>query len=369
MSRDHHDALIDQLLRELLGGDRPRDLTQRVLTGAAAHDRGRRVWWISSAAGIAAAVAIAVGLWAWWPASYPGPQVIAGTVQVNTQTLEHGSRIETDQDPASLKLGDYVDLTLAPETALTLGGARYQEKIFLERGEVQAQVTRHRGKFDVIIGPVNVQVTGTKFGVQVLDEADEAQVRQQKKVRVSVSEGSVLVQGVASPRTLLAGDSGTFDVSSAPILKSAQGLAAAEAAAGGEPVRTGINIGAAEGNRIGTRGVPVLRPPAGQPATRAGTTKPATRSGGGNTLRGGEISTITPQVMLQNGTVTLGGILRRNSEGMYYLETEKGNFLLFPQRLPPEGFQADVGGRYRVTWIDQKYARIVEVGRGAGGNR
>ena len=56
MKRDYHDALIDQLLREILGGDRPRDMTARVLAQAKIMDRfRRRNWWLS---GLAAAAAV-----------------------------------------------------------------------------------------------------------------------------------------------------------------------------------------------------------------------------------------------------------------------------------------------------------------------
>src|SRR5262245_39699130 len=131
MNRDHHDDLIDQLLREILGGDRSRDLTDRVLARAHAYDRSRRRWWISSAAGIAAAIVVGISVWTWWPREYPAPQLIQGTVAITTPNLEHGSHIETDEDGASVKLGGYVDLTLAPETALTLAGKKFEEKVIL----------------------------------------------------------------------------------------------------------------------------------------------------------------------------------------------------------------------------------------------
>ena len=62
MNRDYHDGLMEQLLREILGGDRPRDMTARVLAQAKIYDRFRRRWWIAAGAAVAASVVLAASL-------------------------------------------------------------------------------------------------------------------------------------------------------------------------------------------------------------------------------------------------------------------------------------------------------------------
>src|SRR3954470_19395519 len=97
MTRDHEDALIEQLLREFLGGDRPRDLTQRVLVQAKAYDRVRRRWWTGTATSIAAAVAIVTMIWfAPRQGPYPAPVALEGSLRIyGDGTLQRGAVIET----------------------------------------------------------------------------------------------------------------------------------------------------------------------------------------------------------------------------------------------------------------------------------
>src|SRR5207244_4210282 len=70
------DMLLEQLLRETLGGDRSRDITERVMAQARAYDRVRRHWWVAAGSAIAALVAISISIWMFWPQSYPAPAVV-----------------------------------------------------------------------------------------------------------------------------------------------------------------------------------------------------------------------------------------------------------------------------------------------------
>ena len=69
MTRDNHDLLIDQLLRETLGGDRPRDMTARVMAHVRIMDRFRFRSWIATGSAIAAGQGVLL----------PSPVVIAAT--------------------------------------------------------------------------------------------------------------------------------------------------------------------------------------------------------------------------------------------------------------------------------------------------
>src|SRR6187455_791393 len=120
MSRDHHDALIEQLLRESMGGDRPRDLTPRVMALAIAHDRTRRSWWISAGAAVAASIAIAVGIMLYLRAPGPYPPPVAENVMVYGPELTSGTKIASRDDGkrGSVRLGGgFVQLTVYPETS------------------------------------------------------------------------------------------------------------------------------------------------------------------------------------------------------------------------------------------------------------
>jgi len=61
--------------------------------------------------------------------------------------VERGAHIETDEvDTGKVELGGYVDITMRPQTALTIGGAKYEEKVLLDRGQLDVNVTKNRGR-------------------------------------------------------------------------------------------------------------------------------------------------------------------------------------------------------------------------------
>lgn len=342
MSRDHYDALIEQLLREVLGGDRPRDMAARVLAQAKLLDRARRVWWIGAGAAAAASIALAISVWSFWPRAYPQPQV-AGAIAVSTPEPERGSTIVTPVDEGGqVTLGGYAKLDLAPDTALTLGGSKFEEKVFLERGHIDVNVKKNRGEFDVSVGSALIHVTGTKFAVSVIDPADDDQSSPQKKLQVAVKEGSVEVKGVDNPRTLLGGQVGLFEVSE--IRKAIPPEVTTE------PPKfapgTGMIAGMREGNRIGTRGSQMLKPP-----------EPALARGAGRGLS----PTIYGQIVI--GNLTQMGVLH-SQNGVYILEAPapRGNLLLFSQQAPlPEWhgiLSRPAPNRVVVTWQDGKVVKI-----------
>ncbi len=222
MTHDHHDALIDQLLREFLGGDRPRDLTERVLTEARSFDRTRRVWWIQTGAAMAASIAVALTLWTVWPRIFPPKEpfypvavVESGKVTISSggNTPQRGSELETSTETAAIELGGYVDVSMLPSTDMIIGGNKKEEQILLEHGEVQVAVVKKVGTFDVLVGPAKVHVTGTHFDVKVGPESVDPANHRVKTFTVSVTDGSVLVSGADSPTQMLeASQEKTFEI-------------------------------------------------------------------------------------------------------------------------------------------------------------
>ncbi len=191
MSRDNGDVLLDQLLRELLGNDRPRDMTARVLTRATLYDRSRRQWWIGTGAAAAAMLILGVSLYLAWPREYPEPQETGVAAVEPGEQIERGTELETGDHKGTVELGGYVHVDVEPHTEFMIKGKRLQEELALNEGRIEAVVTKKEGTFDVMVGRVDVHVTGTKFSVDV--EVDDKVNPPVKRVAVDVSEGNVRV--------------------------------------------------------------------------------------------------------------------------------------------------------------------------------
>jgi hypothetical protein len=319
MSRDHQDAIIDQMLREILGGDRPRDMTARVLAQAKIMDRFRRRKWVLSGLAVAASVALTIGVIGLWPRSYPAPHV-EGVEVTSGAAFERGQELEVPTDAeadAFVKLGGYVDISATPQTVMTVGGTRFHEKLFLQRGNVHVRVAKNTGEFDVVVGPATVHVTGTDFNVRVTNEITETAVI--KKMVVGVQEGSVEVRDLpagvgaatagGTPTKVVAGQRREFVIAAVPrpLPRVRAGAAAAMTQSGGrEENRRALATRQAEG-RDGRGGATNARPNSPQ-------TNPAALSGA--------------RVIITAGDARRSGILRHIGN-MYFLETTDGNFFMF----------------------------------------
>lgn len=349
MSRDHYDALIDQLLRETLGGDRPRDMTARVLAQAKIMDRFRRRNWYWAGLGLAAALALAVGLTMYWPKEYPNPSA-EGVYVMNGGDLQRGARLETPDGDGSLKLGGYVEIAMAPQTALTIGGSKYEEKVLLDQGHLDVRVTKHKGQFDIGVGPATVHVTGTQFGVNVAEETTPT--TRIKKLVVSVNEGSVEVQGVpgvSGVATITAGNRQEFSVSSMPVIM---------------PPKVNTVPPVPPGTQPGTRGGrgPVIKPNPPSSTTRvvppaAGMTQP---------VAGG---TLPVKLTTTPGSQIRYGKLRRSGD-LFYLECTDGNYFMFQQGTVagthPKWLGLGLEQSSRVVWMEGVVTDIVQAGTATG---
>ena len=357
MSRNNRDQLIDQLLREVLGGDRPRDMTARVLAQARIIDRFRRRNWYLGGSAIAAAIALAVGLTMYWPHAYPEPAA-QQVVITDGGVMERGAHIETDDlDTGTVELGNYVYIKMAPQTAMTIGGAKYEEKVLLDQGQLDVSVTKNKGRFDIAVGPATVHVTGTKFGVNVTNEITSA--ARLKKLTVAVKEGSVEVQnvpGVTGIQTVAAGQEKTFTISLAQIRAAARANA-------------GLLAAAQDGARVGGRGglvttitpaprlvAPVPTQPANvSPATRISSVAPSATATA-NAARSVQLTT-TP-----GSPTRYGNVLRTGS--VFYLASRDGNYFMFEQAsiaaAHPKWLSLSPTQTSRVVWTEGVVTDIVE---------
>ncbi len=363
MNRDHLDALLDQLLREILGGDRPRDMTARILARATIGDRSRRRWWIGAGAAIAACVAIATSLYFLWPRQYPAPE-FTGVIAVDSgQPLAHGVPLETTTQPGEIELGGYVDVHLKPDTKFQLGGEQLAEEIFLDTGHVDVDVTKKKGRFDVGVGPVDIEVTGTEFSVDVTPETVAGTAS--RHVVVAVTEGTVRVKDGEKTSSVQKGESLVLDP---PLAAPPQITATAPAATKPSETVPATNAG---GNAIpvapATATAPVTlatpQPPDQEPPP-APATLPATTPAP-LAVKGGRINMAavpTAPAGLRENTLsndasieTEGMLMQRN--GKLFIQNSLGLTPLpaensLPPNLPP------LDGLLDVKWVNGKVASI-----------
>ena len=204
---DWRDRLIDGLLREIVGGEMPPELSGRVLAEAFPAARPRRVRRAAWAAGIAAAIVAAVCIFALWP-RYPAPRAQGNYEVTEGGRVKRGAVLTTKVGEAELNLGGYATVRMTPQTALQIEGDRFAEAVYLRRGEVLCNVAQERGTFEVRSDIGVVSVSGTQFSVSILEEEGGTDMSA-KRMMVKVMAGAVLVAGTWGQRALYAGDEAT----------------------------------------------------------------------------------------------------------------------------------------------------------------
>jgi len=189
---DEEDRLIDVLLAEELGGEQPPDVTARVL--ARARSPERRIVRIGARV-LAAAVVVLAAL--------AGYMVTVGGGRPGTEAgpggVARGATLVAGAEAEELRLGGYCRVLLAPGGALREEGTDGAEAIFLERGKVACKVDRAVGTFRVRTDLGRVDVTGTEFSVELVQEEGE-----EMRMLVKVLVGSVLVVSASGQRYALA---------------------------------------------------------------------------------------------------------------------------------------------------------------------
>ncbi len=177
---DWDNQFLDMLLDEQVGGDTPPDVLARV-QARVARQTPKAVVWPKRLLAAAAVMAVAGFLWLALKPGYPQPQS-RGCVAADG--VKRNSRLSAGPNGGRLQLGGYVNIDLAPGTALTLNGSDNNESIALEQGRVSCRVDQGRGGFSVMTELGSVWVVGTEFTVDL---------RQDGRMDVAVQSGMVLV--------------------------------------------------------------------------------------------------------------------------------------------------------------------------------
>jgi len=204
---DLRDRLIEVLLWEELGGEKPPDLAQRVL--ARAFRKRRRLTVAATLAFAAALVACITVGWLVLGRGYPAPRASGGYEVVGGGDVRRGSVLRIQAQPATLILGGYSRVEIKPNTTLRIEGEERAEGIFLDAGEVQCEVNRDVGTFAVRTEVGAVSVTGTRFIVRVAEEKGDREMIA-KRMAVRVLLGTVLVSGAWGDATLSQGEERAF---------------------------------------------------------------------------------------------------------------------------------------------------------------
>jgi len=225
MRNDNNDRLVHILLREMVGGETPPDVTEKVLALASA-ERGRtsvemappdvtekvlsrafgrprrRRWYIAGAAA-AAVAAVLVALLTF--GRYPSPEISGDYKIVGGERLERGSAVVTEDRSAVITLGGYCRIELQLESALQIKGGKKAEQVLLRRGGVECEVDQRVGAFAVETEIGTVSVVGTKFAVRLIEEKGDAAALG-ARLLVRVLEGEVSVSGDWGTALLRAGE-------------------------------------------------------------------------------------------------------------------------------------------------------------------
>ena len=214
MNTDHFDRNITHIfLREEIGGQGPPDLSREILARAGGGDAPAgespapsglaiRRWWEVPAA-VAATILIGFIIWAATLSRYPRIEASGQYTLVSGDKVERGATICTKASTASLALGGYCRVDICPWTTLRIAGRDGAEAVFVEKGTVVCNVDSNVGKFSVSTEFGTVLVTGTEFTVRLADDGGY------KKMRVSVTAGSVEVSDGWDSQTLAAGQEWT----------------------------------------------------------------------------------------------------------------------------------------------------------------
>lgn len=141
------------------------------------HRRARRQRWSLVVGSLAAAAAVAIGVFVLREARVPAPVELAGRVEIKPER-----RILPDGSVVELKTGADISFDFSPE----------QRGVRLIRGEAHFAVTKDpKRPFVVTAGKVTVRAVGTEFAVRVDPTV----------VDVLVTEGRVAVQQAAPAAT------------------------------------------------------------------------------------------------------------------------------------------------------------------------
>jgi len=197
------DAWLSTRFREQKDGGYLRPVLKEVERNRRQRHRfWRRVAW--AAAAVAAVATALVGRVVLLP-SYPAPEA-KGEVTVTDGAVRRGATVRTVHNQhTKLVLGGYCKVHVKPNSEIKVAGSPRRERIVLERGRVDCNVTPGKGQFTVETDQCTVSVTGTRFAVELL-ESQGAQAMLPKQVLVKVFAGAVLVAAAGAQEAVKEGE-------------------------------------------------------------------------------------------------------------------------------------------------------------------
>ncbi len=230
--QDWLDRLIDTLLREEVGGERPPDITERV-TAAARKRRKKptraRRWWAWAGGVVAAVLLVGIGFALFGPPR-KGELTASGLTVDGGGPLARGATVRTAGGKGTLTLGGYCSVELQANTAVRIDGTAGDERVALLAGELACAVQPNRGGFAVGTPQGRVTVSGTRFNVR-LHPGRTPDGRVAEWTVVQVEEGSVSVAGEWGDVTLATGDYRRFPLPADPFAARVAALKPGERAA------------------------------------------------------------------------------------------------------------------------------------------
>lgn len=231
--QDWLDRLIDTLLREEVGGERPPDITERVTAAVRARRKKKpkllRSWWAWAAGGVVAVLLVGIGVALFGQPRKEGLTASGLTVDGGGPVVR-GSTVRTAGGKGTLTLGGYCSVELQANTAVRIEGGANDERVALLAGELACSVQPGRGGFEVGTPQGRVAVAGTRFNVR-LHPGRTPDGRVAEWTVVQVEEGSVTVGGAWGDVTLAAGDYRRFPLPADPFAARIAALKPGERAA------------------------------------------------------------------------------------------------------------------------------------------
>jgi hypothetical protein len=195
---DDQDRLIDMLLREELGGQRPPQMAERVLERAKCERWNifKRIHpgWIAALVAAALVAVIVLPRFFSTPEEpkIAQPEPPKETPKEIPKAPEVAQKVHrTEKDEKTIVLGGFASVTLAPFTAIEdIKGDGDAQKIRLDQGTVWCEIEPNKGHFSVENPLGTVRVHGTKFKVTVNSEK-HGEKTIHSRLNVDVSEGEV----------------------------------------------------------------------------------------------------------------------------------------------------------------------------------
>jgi len=226
---DDQDRLMDMLLREQLGGERPPQLAERIVKRA--NEERARAWrprftpaWVAAFVAAAMIAFVIVPRFFSSPApevAQPQPKPVPVVAKKDEPPPPEEEEpepeppfapkvaekiIRTEKQERTVELGGFCRVTLAPFSVVenkAEGVESKEQRIVLKEGSVACEVDSKKGKFSIEHALGTIEVTGTNFRVESVKKEDRV-----RRLTIHVKHGAVLFHSPNGEVALSEGQSG-----------------------------------------------------------------------------------------------------------------------------------------------------------------